>query len=123
MPALLAAGGALEGVFGDVEGLLSALSFAGAEGVFGDDVAPDWLGASLVSLDAFAGADFSCWVEVLDLAAGSFESDEVFGAGFFSWADFDRLSGSFVSDSAFEGDLWSASPLGLVAVGCSFDSF
>ncbi len=122
MPALLAAGDALDGVFGDAEGFVSALSFARVDGVAGD-VASDLLGASLVSLDAFAGADFSCSVEVLDLAAGSFESDEVFGVGFFSCADFALLSGSFVSDSALEGDLCSASPLGLVALGCSLESF
>ncbi len=62
--ALLAAGGVLVGVFGGVEGLVSAFSFAGA--VAAGWVAPDLLGASLVSLDAFAGGDFSGGGEVLD---------------------------------------------------------
>jgi hypothetical protein len=126
---LFAAGGALDGVVVDVEGLVSALSFAGVEGVGCDEVAPDLLGASLASLDAFAGADFSCEVEVLDLDAGSLESDSAFDVGFFSWEDFvswkdfDRLSGSLVSEAAFEGCSVVPPALGLAALGCSFNSF
>lgn len=120
-------GGGLElleaagGVAGTVDGLVSALLFAGDEGVGCADVAPDLVGVSFVSLDAFAGADFSWGVEVLDFAAGALISDSVFEVGLFSWGDLEGLSGCLVSEAAFEGDFGSvADPvLGFAALGCS----
>jgi len=80
--ALLEAAG---GVAGAADGLVSALLFAGFEGVGCAEVAPDLVGVSLVSLDALAGADFSCGVDVLDFVAGALVSDSAFGVGLFSW--------------------------------------
>ena len=99
--ALFAAGAVLDGVFGDVEDLVSALSFA--EGAAW--VAPDLVGESLVSVAAFEGDDFSAGCESLDFA-GSLDSELPFGV--------------LVSEDAFDGD---SEPFdSLAAFGVSFFS-
>ena len=112
--ALFAAGDVLVGVLGGVEGLVSALSFAGADGA--GWVAPDLVGASLVSLDAFAGGDFSGGGEVVDFT-GSLDSEPAFGVPVFSEEGLDGVSEAFDSLAAFGGSAFSGSLASEAALG------